>query len=132
MGDIVDSTAYCVRRGVKAVSAIDRKRLMSSTGELTSTSLKRKQEETVSEIDHAEKYVYIVSTQENFFLAAADARGSDLEPVDRVRTHTLMKTYGWPIKFFKDIPELLNTIRDAITGMLFYPLRGCYLCTQAE
>lgn len=28
-----------------------------------------------------------------------------------------MKSYGWPIKFFKDIPELLRVLRDVITGL---------------
>ncbi|KAA1473330.1 hypothetical protein DENSPDRAFT_872739 [Dentipellis sp. KUC8613] len=37
-------------------------------------------------------------------------------PINHILTRTLMRTYGWPIKFFKDIPELVGTIRDAIQG----------------
>ena len=40
---------------------------------------------------------------------------TDVEP--RVLSRMLMETYGWPVKFFKDIPELLGTLRDAIIGL---------------
>jgi len=37
----------------------------------------------------------------------------------RSRTHSrlVMKTYGWPIKFAKSLPELVGAMRDAILGM---------------
>jgi serine/threonine protein kinase len=35
-----------------------------------------------------------------------------------------METYGWPIKYFTDIPELFRVIIDAILGMLYYRLFG--------
>lgn len=34
----------------------------------------------------------------------------------RIQTRTLMTTYGWPIKFFKDLKELVQCLRDAIQG----------------
>ncbi|THH17211.1 hypothetical protein EUX98_g9170 [Antrodiella citrinella] len=34
----------------------------------------------------------------------------------RVLVRTLMLTYGWPIKYFKDLKELVRTIRDAVQG----------------
>jgi hypothetical protein len=30
-----------------------------------------------------------------------------------------METYGWPIKYFKDIPELFRVTIDVIQGMLY-------------
>ncbi|KAA1477283.1 hypothetical protein DENSPDRAFT_828628 [Dentipellis sp. KUC8613] len=35
---------------------------------------------------------------------------------NRVLTRTLMSTYGWPVKFFRDHRELVETIRDAVKG----------------
>ena len=37
----------------------------------------------------------------------------------RGRTHSrlVMKTYGWPIKFAKSLPELVGAMKDAILGM---------------
>ncbi|TFY71304.1 hypothetical protein EVG20_g1698 [Dentipellis fragilis] len=35
---------------------------------------------------------------------------------NRVLTRTLMSTYGWPLTSFRDIRELLETIRDAVAG----------------
>jgi hypothetical protein len=50
--------------------------------------------------------------------------GSDAQPPNpRVLTRLLMETYGWPIKFFKDIPELLRVVRDAIQGLLRLPVK---------
>ncbi|KAH9945519.1 hypothetical protein B0H21DRAFT_809280 [Amylocystis lapponica] len=41
---------------------------------------------------------------------------SPAQAVPRVLSRLVMETYGWPIKFFKDIPELLRVIRDALRG----------------
>ncbi|KAH9945527.1 hypothetical protein B0H21DRAFT_809283 [Amylocystis lapponica] len=41
---------------------------------------------------------------------------TDTKAPPRVLSRLLMETYGWPIKFFKDIPELLRVIRDALRG----------------
>ncbi|KAA1477280.1 hypothetical protein DENSPDRAFT_844489 [Dentipellis sp. KUC8613] len=35
---------------------------------------------------------------------------------NRVLTRTLMSTYGWPLTSFRDMRELLETIRDAVAG----------------
>ncbi|KAA1477291.1 hypothetical protein DENSPDRAFT_581245 [Dentipellis sp. KUC8613] len=35
---------------------------------------------------------------------------------NRVLTRTLMSTYGWPVEFFRDHRELVETIRDAVKG----------------
>ncbi|TFY80601.1 hypothetical protein EWM64_g3411 [Hericium alpestre] len=42
----------------------------------------------------------------------------------RVLTRTLMRTHGWPIKFFKDLLELITVIRDAIEGHRDLYFRG--------
>ncbi|KAH8091829.1 hypothetical protein BXZ70DRAFT_471969 [Cristinia sonorae] len=36
--------------------------------------------------------------------------------VSRVLTRTVMRTYGWPIKFFKDRVELVTILRDTVIG----------------
>ena len=35
----------------------------------------------------------------------------------RQQTRTLMATYGWTIKHFKDLTELVSCLRDAIQGV---------------
>lgn len=37
----------------------------------------------------------------------------------RSRTHSrlVMKTYGWPIKYAKSLPELVGAMKDAILGI---------------
>ncbi|KAH9946462.1 hypothetical protein B0H21DRAFT_416405 [Amylocystis lapponica] len=50
------------------------------------------------------------------------------DPNPRVLSRTLMETYGWPIKFFKDIPELLRVMRDAVTGHRTLYYRGVLHC----
>ncbi|KAH9946460.1 hypothetical protein B0H21DRAFT_416163 [Amylocystis lapponica] len=47
-----------------------------------------------------------------------------MNPNPRVLSRMLMETYGWPMKFFKDIPELLRVMRDAIIGHRTLYYRG--------
>ena len=44
----------------------------------------------------------------------------------RSRTHSrlVMKTYGWPIKFAKSLPELVGAMKDAILGTLSFARYG--------
>ena len=44
------------------------------------------------------------------------ARGSR-SPISRVRTRVVLSTYGWLIKYFSTLPELLRVLRDAINGI---------------
>ncbi|KAH9939168.1 hypothetical protein B0H21DRAFT_825261 [Amylocystis lapponica] len=62
--------------------------------------------------DTIERFIHVQTTAGGS--ARFSAPASDPNP--RVLSRMLMETYGWPIKFFKDIPELLRVIRDAITG----------------
>lgn len=39
-------------------------------------------------------------------------------PVSRVRTRVLSSTYGWPIKHFSTLRELLQVLKDAIKGRI--------------
>ena len=50
--------------------------------------------------------------------AAAQYRGLYIPSpaTSRALTRTLMRTYGWPIQFFKDLVELVTVLRDAIQG----------------
>lgn len=38
-------------------------------------------------------------------------------PVSRVRTRVLLSTYGWVIKHFSTVSELVRVLRDAVAGM---------------
>jgi hypothetical protein len=53
------------------------------------------------------------------FVAGIAAR----PPNARVLTRLLMETYGWPIKFFLSLSELLRVVRDAIQGITDFPFR---------
>lgn len=37
-------------------------------------------------------------------------------PRSRAHSRLVMKTYGWPIKFAKNLPEFVGAMRDAIIG----------------
>ena len=55
----------------------------------------------------------------------------------RGRTHSrlVMKTYGWPIKFAKSLPELVGAMKDAILGTLSlarYCLTANALCRAPQ
>jgi hypothetical protein len=38
-------------------------------------------------------------------------------PVSRVRTRVVLSTYGWTIKYFSTLSELVRVLRDAVRGM---------------
>ncbi|KAH8091799.1 hypothetical protein BXZ70DRAFT_469438 [Cristinia sonorae] len=48
--------------------------------------------------------------------------GTQSTLISRVLTRTVMRTYGWPIKYFKDRVELVTTLRDNVIGLqsLYY------------
>lgn len=48
------------------------------------------------------------------------------QPVSRAHSRILMETWGWPLKHFKSLSELLNVIRDAVEGLskLCYEMRS--------
>ncbi|TFK43980.1 hypothetical protein BDQ12DRAFT_731934 [Crucibulum laeve] len=49
---------------------------------------------------------------------------ADIEPVLRGLSRVALKIWGWPIKFFRDIPELLRILRDAIADHYLLILNG--------
>lgn len=51
----------------------------------------------------------------------------DPTTTSRELTRTVMRTYGWSIKYFKDIPELLQGLRDAISGMSAHEMQSKWL-----
>lgn len=114
INDVQDDTADCIRRKIKVVSVIMRKALDLSGEKLTSSG--GAQLAIIDETASEEKYHPISLTTEDLYYQTTQMQ--DLKIVNRVRTRTLMQTYGWPIKFFKDIPELLTTFREAIEGIL--------------
>ncbi|KAH9937956.1 hypothetical protein B0H21DRAFT_894112 [Amylocystis lapponica] len=66
---------------------------------------KRDRDETIEASSH-------VKSTSGAAIQSADESQAD----PRVLSRLVMETYGWPIKFFKDIPELLRVIRDALQG----------------
>ncbi|KAH8087132.1 hypothetical protein BXZ70DRAFT_994627 [Cristinia sonorae] len=58
------------------------------------------------------------SPEDSFAHEQAGPRATEAERplAPRILTRTLMETYGWPIKYFKDLKELLTVTRDTIRG----------------
>ncbi|TFY81315.1 hypothetical protein EWM64_g2696 [Hericium alpestre] len=77
----------------------------------TEAGNKRKASER-DETKEEEKNVHVKSTEPEHIYATQ----SESLYTARVLTRTLMRTLGWPIKFFKDILELITVIRDAVQG----------------
>lgn len=101
---VVDDTVNHIRRGVEV-------RASSLAG--ASKSKKRKQRELdESQAHESSLHVAATSFQVLEFAVVAGGRSA----TNRVLTRTLMRTYGWPVKFFKDIPELVSTLYDAVKG----------------
>jgi len=65
--------------------------------------------------ESSDPYVHAVSTGTHD-IKEVEARDSG-PPVSRVRTRVVLSTYGWLIKYFSTLPELLQVLRDAIKGM---------------
>ncbi|ETW77007.1 hypothetical protein HETIRDRAFT_460499 [Heterobasidion irregulare TC 32-1] len=113
-GMVVDDTANHIRRGVEVrASSLKRNKLPKDPGVSELRSTKRKKPELDESQPH-ESFLYVTSTSSEVleFSVIADGRSA----TNRVLTRTLMRTYGWPIKFFKDVPELVNTLIDAVKG----------------
>lgn len=66
--------------------------------------------------EDTERFLHMNTTTSEIkhFVAGTAAR----PPNARVLTRLLMETYGWPIKYFSSISELLRVMRDAIQGTL--------------
>ncbi|TFY54115.1 hypothetical protein EVG20_g9843 [Dentipellis fragilis] len=56
------------------------------------------------------------ATEDTAGRVSESARRARFRFTSRVLTRTLMSTYGWPVKFFRDHRELVETIRDAVEG----------------
>jgi hypothetical protein len=103
VNDAIDDTLKTIRRDVKDISSLD----------FSDSSLgKRARDE---------------DTEAGLFMTTTDSDmqrfingGANGPPNPRVFTRLLMGTYGWPIKYFKDIPELFRVTIDAIQDMLYH------------
>ncbi|KAF9479360.1 hypothetical protein BDN70DRAFT_878848 [Pholiota conissans] len=69
-------------------------------------------EKRVRDENH-EPYLYIMTTEKGIELSE---KGATELPTPRVRTRNVMATYGWPLKHFSSLKELLQVLRDAIAG----------------
>ncbi|KAA1469413.1 hypothetical protein DENSPDRAFT_772821, partial [Dentipellis sp. KUC8613] len=117
---VVEDTEHSITRGLEVEASFVLEEAPSTTPTEPSKAEKRKQpdqeppqvdEEAISK----EQGLFVVSTTSEAYEFAV-RKATKLPPTNRILTRTLMKTYGWPIKFFKDIPELVRTIRDALQG----------------
>ena len=92
-------TTTAIRRGLTVISV-----------SINAQTLGKKRTRAETE----EPFIYVKATQGGIIhFGAPEMKKSDGRSFSRM----LMKTYGWPVKFFKDIPELLGTLRDAIIGL---------------
>lgn len=68
--------------------------------------------------ESSDPYVHAVCTgPDDIKEVEARDRGS---PVSRVRTRVVLSTYGWLVKYFSTLPELLRVLRDTIKGINFF------------
>jgi hypothetical protein len=110
IGGVVDDTLASIRRGVTHTSL--------SLDPPTHSNRKRPRDEKTEALLHMKT----TTSDTKDFVAG---NGAEL-PIARIFSRLVMETYGWPIKYFLDIPELLMVIRDVIQGMFDYqPLTRC-------
>ena len=98
----VDDTLLTIRRGVRHIP--------TSLEPPLKLNGKRPRDEDMDSRLHMDTTV----SQTKHFVAGTAAR----PPNARVFTRLLMETYGWPIKYFSSLFELLSIMRDAIEGSL--------------
>ena len=112
IGGSVDNTLASIRCGVKHTPL--------SLDPQAKSGLKRPRDEKT------EAFLHMKTTEPDTkdFVAGNDAE----PPRARVFSRLVMETYGWPIKYFKDIPELLRVIRDVIQGMFDCQPLGVTTC----
>ena len=99
----IDDTLKTIRRDVKDTSSLD----------FSDSSLGKRARD-----EDTEAGLFMTTTDSDMqrFISG----GANGPPNPRVFTRLLMGTYGWPIKYFKDIPELFRVTIDAIRGMLYH------------
>jgi hypothetical protein len=101
VGGFVDDTLASIRRGVTHTPL--------SLDPPTHSDRKRPRDEKTEALLHMKT----TASDTKDFVAGNNAK----PPGARVFSRLVMETYGWPIKYFIDIPELLRVIRDVIQGM---------------
>ncbi|ETW82484.1 hypothetical protein HETIRDRAFT_416651 [Heterobasidion irregulare TC 32-1] len=117
-GMVVNNTVNHIRCSVEVqASSLKRSKLPKDPGasELRSTKCKKPE---LDESQPHESFLHVTSTSSEVleFPVIADGRSV----TNRVLTCTLMQTYGWPIKFFKDIPKLVKSIFHAVKAHCDY------------
>ncbi|TFY58769.1 hypothetical protein EVG20_g8025 [Dentipellis fragilis] len=117
---VVEDTEHSITRGLEVEASFVLEEAPSTAPAEPSKAGKRKQtdqepSQVDEEADLQEQGLFVVSTTSEAYEFAV-RKATKLPPTNRILTRTLMKTYGWPIKFFKDIPELVRAIRDAVQG----------------
>ncbi|KAA1477282.1 hypothetical protein DENSPDRAFT_933622 [Dentipellis sp. KUC8613] len=105
---VVVDTRHYVRRGVDGMR-VDPDSLLPPNAE--SQSKKRNAESEMEETALVVVPATVLDTA-----ARRTSRRAGFIFTSRMQTRTLMSTYGWPVKFFRDVRELVGTIRNAIEG----------------
>lgn len=75
--------------------------------------------------EHEEPFLYISMLDEHQRVKMTTGLEAE-PPISRAHTRILMETWGWPVKFFTDIIELLSVIRDSIKGMTVIASRAAH------
>ncbi|TFY51397.1 hypothetical protein EVG20_g11017, partial [Dentipellis fragilis] len=104
---VVDTRRY-VRRGIEGLRVVPDD---SAPSDREPSSKKRSAEHEMEET----ALVVIPPTSQDT-AGKVSTRRARFNFTSRVLTRTLMSTYGWPVKFFRDVRELVATIRNAIEG----------------
>ncbi|TFY71311.1 hypothetical protein EVG20_g1703 [Dentipellis fragilis] len=105
---VVVDTRHYVRRGIEGLRVVPDD---SAPSDREPSSKKRS-----AEPELGEAALVVVNSTSQDTAGKVSARRARFNFTSRVLTRTLMSTYGWPVKFFRDVRELVATIRNAIEG----------------
>lgn len=105
VGGELDATISCIRRGLELYDYAPE-----------SKAQKRDHRDAFEET----KLYGVTVNQDQVYYSQETKR-----PISRTHNRILLSTYGWPIKYFLDLLELLQILKDSIQGNVI-SIRLCY------
>lgn len=103
-GKVVDTLNF-IRRGLPHFSP--------AISPATSTARTKRTNEAMDAMENQERYIVVTREGDSDVI---HFNFNHDPPIFRVQSRLLLKPYGWPLTYFRDIPELLRVLKDAITG----------------
>lgn len=109
LSDVYSSEDVCINGETDNTASLIRHGLVVFDFESKSTA-GQKHRDWDTKLEESRVYGIIV-TEDELHLTSSARR-----TIPRTRSRLLQSTYGWPIKFFLDLKELLKVIGDGIKG----------------